>query len=165
MPDPNHFNWYRFLITPVSYCTALHPRFVTYLYEATTGQCAPRFSGIISMMSEHVFKIFSTDLLWYIFFTAEKFCLWRRILFLKTINMSPLASSFVRSPVDDTVNHHLHHHDLHLHPDSDLQMNQRCRVCGEKAAGFHFGAFTCEGCKVCLSVWNEFLLKLKLLVH
>ncbi|XP_032681840.1 hormone receptor 4-like [Odontomachus brunneus] len=26
-------------------------------------------------------------------------------------------------------------------------MNQLCRVCGEPAAGFHFGAFTCEGCK------------------
>ncbi|XP_063598944.1 zygotic gap protein knirps-like [Penaeus indicus] len=26
-------------------------------------------------------------------------------------------------------------------------MNQQCRVCGEPAAGFHFGAFTCEGCK------------------
>ncbi|OWA50802.1 putative Knirps-related protein [Hypsibius exemplaris] len=30
---------------------------------------------------------------------------------------------------------------------SSFKMNQRCRVCGEKAAGFHFGAFTCEGCK------------------
>ncbi|KAK1126790.1 hypothetical protein K0M31_004413 [Melipona bicolor] len=28
------------------------------------------------------------------------------------------------------------------------QMNQVCKVCGEPAAGFHFGAFTCEGCKV-----------------
>ncbi|TGZ55174.1 hypothetical protein DBV15_10966, partial [Temnothorax longispinosus] len=28
-----------------------------------------------------------------------------------------------------------------------LQMNQQCKVCGEPAAGFHFGAFTCEGCK------------------
>lgn len=28
------------------------------------------------------------------------------------------------------------------------QMNQTCKVCGEPAAGFHFGAFTCEGCKV-----------------
>ncbi|KAF2347822.1 Zinc finger nuclear hormone receptor-type [Trinorchestia longiramus] len=27
------------------------------------------------------------------------------------------------------------------------QVQQRCRVCGEVAAGFHFGAFTCEGCK------------------
>lgn len=27
-------------------------------------------------------------------------------------------------------------------------MNQLCKVCDEPAAGFHFGAFTCEGCKV-----------------
>ncbi|XP_022189499.1 vitamin D3 receptor [Nilaparvata lugens] len=26
-------------------------------------------------------------------------------------------------------------------------MNQQCKVCNEPAAGFHFGAFTCEGCK------------------
>ncbi|XP_022176465.1 zygotic gap protein knirps-like [Myzus persicae] len=26
-------------------------------------------------------------------------------------------------------------------------MNQQCKVCDEPAAGFHFGAFTCEGCK------------------
>ncbi|CAH1132602.1 unnamed protein product [Ceutorhynchus assimilis] len=30
---------------------------------------------------------------------------------------------------------------------SDFEMNQTCKVCGEPAAGFHFGAFTCEGCK------------------
>ncbi|CAL4062924.1 unnamed protein product, partial [Meganyctiphanes norvegica] len=26
-------------------------------------------------------------------------------------------------------------------------MKRQCRVCDEPAAGFHFGAFTCEGCK------------------
>ncbi|CAL4083023.1 unnamed protein product, partial [Meganyctiphanes norvegica] len=30
---------------------------------------------------------------------------------------------------------------------SSNTMNQLCKVCGEPAAGFHFGAFTCEGCK------------------
>jgi hypothetical protein len=29
----------------------------------------------------------------------------------------------------------------------DPLQNQQCRVCEEPAAGFHFGAFTCEGCK------------------
>ena len=29
----------------------------------------------------------------------------------------------------------------------DPLQNQPCKVCGEPAAGFHFGAFTCEGCK------------------
>ena len=29
----------------------------------------------------------------------------------------------------------------------DCMESQLCRVCDEKAAGFHFGAFTCEGCK------------------
>lgn len=37
-----------------------------------------------------------------------------------------------------------------------FKMNQQCRVCGEPAAGFHFGAFTCEGCKV-----KEFFFNLK----
>lgn len=27
------------------------------------------------------------------------------------------------------------------------QISQLCRVCGQRAAGFHFGVFTCEGCK------------------
>lgn len=27
-------------------------------------------------------------------------------------------------------------------------MNPLCKVCGDPAAGYHFGAFTCEGCKV-----------------
>ncbi|CAH0547915.1 unnamed protein product [Brassicogethes aeneus] len=30
---------------------------------------------------------------------------------------------------------------------TNVIMNQLCKVCGEPAAGFHFGAFTCEGCK------------------
>lgn len=34
-----------------------------------------------------------------------------------------------------------------------FQMNQQCKVCGEPAAGFHFGAFTCEGCKVRPIFW------------
>lgn len=33
-------------------------------------------------------------------------------------------------------------------------MNQKCKVCGEPAAGFHFGAFTCEGCKVSKHLYN-----------
>lgn len=37
-----------------------------------------------------------------------------------------------------------------------LQMNQQCKVCGEPAAGFHFGAFTCEGCKVIEIHWIFF---------
>lgn len=32
-------------------------------------------------------------------------------------------------------------------------MNQQCKVCGEPAAGFHFGAFTCEGCKVFIKIF------------
>ncbi|KAF2369136.1 Zinc finger nuclear hormone receptor-type [Trinorchestia longiramus] len=30
---------------------------------------------------------------------------------------------------------------------NNFRMNQLCKVCSEPAAGFHFGAFTCEGCK------------------
>ncbi|KAA0191542.1 knirps [Hyalella azteca] len=30
---------------------------------------------------------------------------------------------------------------------NNIRMNQLCKVCSEPAAGFHFGAFTCEGCK------------------
>ncbi|VVC28075.1 Zinc finger, nuclear hormone receptor-type,Zinc finger, NHR/GATA-type [Cinara cedri] len=35
----------------------------------------------------------------------------------------------------------------HTSPSTSDVMSQLCRVCGEPAAGFHFGAFTCEGCK------------------
>ena len=38
----------------------------------------------------------------------------------------------------------LHHQPFNM---IDPLENQLCRVCDEKAAGFHFGAFTCEGCK------------------
>lgn len=31
-----------------------------------------------------------------------------------------------------------------------------CRVCGEKASGFHYGANTCEACKVCGVKWLVF---------
>ncbi|CAG2163318.1 unnamed protein product, partial [Oppiella nova] len=34
-------------------------------------------------------------------------------------------------------------------------MNQLCKVCGEPAAGYHFGAFTCEGCKVGIGIGNS----------
>ncbi|KAG8312877.1 hypothetical protein J6590_013215 [Homalodisca vitripennis] len=34
-------------------------------------------------------------------------------------------------------------------------MNQLCKVCSERAAGFHFGAFTCEGCKVGQAAFKE----------
>ncbi|KAG5671181.1 hypothetical protein PVAND_001392 [Polypedilum vanderplanki] len=38
-------------------------------------------------------------------------------------------------------------------------MNQLCKVCGEPAAGFHFGAFTCEGCKSFFGrTYNNFFL-------
>lgn len=39
-----------------------------------------------------------------------------------------------------------------------FQMNQKCKVCGEPAAGFHFGAFTCEGCKVRIVTSDIFLI-------
>lgn len=39
---------------------------------------------------------------------------------------------------------------------SDLAiMNPLCKVCGDPAAGYHFGAFTCEGCKVMVSCFVE----------
>lgn len=31
---------------------------------------------------------------------------------------------------------------------SPAALNIECRVCGDKASGFHYGVHACEGCKV-----------------
>ena len=31
---------------------------------------------------------------------------------------------------------------------SGAGINVECRVCGDKASGFHYGVHACEGCKV-----------------
>ncbi|GIY66583.1 nuclear receptor domain-containing protein [Caerostris darwini] len=41
-------------------------------------------------------------------------------------------------------------------------MNQLCKVCGEPAAGYHFGAFTCEGCKLEKSEYQAVHEKMKI---
>lgn len=33
-----------------------------------------------------------------------------------------------------------------------------CRICGEKASGFHYGVNTCEACKVCFVKYNSLML-------
>ena len=40
-----------------------------------------------------------------------------------------------------------------------------CKVCGAKSSGYHFGAITCEGCKVSCVPPNYVALKLKLLMY
>lgn len=38
-------------------------------------------------------------------------------------------------------------------------LNMECRVCGDKASGFHYGVHACEGCKVRLcgpaGLWSQ----------
>lgn len=50
-----------------------------------------------------------------------------------------------------------------IHP--IITMNQLCKVCGEPAAGYHFGAFTCEGCKVSWICVFRFRLNLRILYY
>ena len=40
---------------------------------------------------------------------------------------------------------------------SNLPILPPCRICGEKASGFHYGANTCEACKVSNSNYFEYL--------
>lgn len=34
-------------------------------------------------------------------------------------------------------------------------LNIECRVCGDKASGFHYGVHACEGCKVGLKRYSK----------
>jgi hypothetical protein len=52
---------------------------------------------------------------------------------------------------------------INIHYFIHFQMNQQCKVCGEPAAGFHFGAFTCEGCKVSIYYYINSFITLSLL--
>ena len=38
---------------------------------------------------------------------------------------------------------------LHQPQSPSVAMLPPCTVCGEKASGFHYGANTCQACKVC----------------
>jgi len=63
------------------------------------------------------------------------------------------SSSSPVSPVDSP---------RHSYPPSEsiAPMLPPCRVCGEKASGFHYGANTCEACKV-ITLYSL----LRILVH
>lgn len=62
--------------------------------------------------------------------------------------VAPSIASFFSSPTHAVKRDTERFSPLALQIDKlDPMQNQMCRVCDEPAAGFHFGAFTCEGCK------------------
>jgi Zinc finger, C4 type (two domains) len=85
----------------------------------------------------------------------------------KKISHSNIFIFCVHITAKMNVNFHYLTNQLQTHISLQLQhylrhkitiiMNQQCKVCGEPAAGFHFGAFTCEGCKVSISlmIWPD----------
>lgn len=76
------------------------------------------------------------------------FCLRCYVYCLGSVNDKPLSPSQSSDCSIVSLSRPRPHSNPPTYTDASSLLNIDCRVCGDKASGFHYGVHVCEGCKV-----------------